>query len=167
MTGWTEPTRALPLRWGSYTGRYLAGLALIVSGAVGVQGTTGSFGAALGLGALGHVIGWWVIPSAGWRRIWVVLPSLVSVIILLSGPLGLGLLAVPLAGWLFVRHRPLPTFLLVLVVLAAGVLLRDADRSGMLAALGIMASVIVACAWIARLAASSRLFRRRHEAPTA
>ena len=167
MTRWIEPTRALSLRWGTYIGRYLGGLSLIVSGAVGVQGATGSFPAAIGLGALGHVIGWSVIPSAGSRRIWVALPSLLSVIILLAGPLGLGLLAVPFAAWLVVRHRPLPTFLLALVVLATGIVLKDSDRSGMLLALGIMAIVIVACAWLARLAASSRLFHRHGEAPTA
>ena len=167
MSAWTEPTRALPLRWGTYAGRYLAGVSLIVSGAVGVQGATGSFQAAIGLGALGHVIGWSVIPSAGWRRIWVALPSLLCVIILLAGPLGLGLLAVPFAAWLLVRHRPLPTFLLALVVLATGIVLKDSDRSGMLVALAIMAGVIVACAWLARFAASSRLFHRRSEAPTA
>ena len=167
MSGWTEPTRALPLRWGTYPGRYLAGLGLIVSGAVGVQGATGSFGAAIGLGALGHVIGWWIIPSAGWRRIWATLPSLLGVIILLTGPLGLGLLAVPFAAWLLVRHRPLPTFLLALVVLATGFLFKDSDRSDMLLLLAVMAGVIVACAWIARFAAASRLFHRHRDAPTA
>lgn len=167
MSTWTEPTRALPLRWGSYTERYLAGLALVVSGAVGVQGATASVSIAIGLGVLAQVIGWWILPSAGWRRIWVVAPSVVGVVILLGGPLGLGLLAVPFAGWLFVRHRPLPTFLLAFVVLAAGILLKDRDRSDMLVALAIMACVIVACAWIARLAASSRLFHRHNKPPTA
>lgn len=167
MTRWIEPTRALSLRWGSYTGRYLAGLAFIVSGAVGLQGATSSFQSAIGLGALAHVLGWWVIPAAGWRRIWVVLPSLLCVIVLLTGPLTLGLLAVPFAGWLLVRHRPLPTFALALIVLATGIMLKDADYSGMLPSLAIMASVIVGCAWLARFAAASRLFHRHREAPTA
>jgi hypothetical protein len=168
MSRWTEPTRALPLRWGSYTGRYLAGLSLIVSGAVALQSATGYFQPALGLGALAHVVGWWVIPAAGWRRIWVVLPSLVGVIILLVGPAVVGLLAIPFACWLLVRHRPVLTFLLALVVLGTGVLLREvyAEYSGMLPALAIMAGVIVACAWLARLAASSRLFHRHRDVPT-
>ena len=167
MTAWTEPTRALPLRWGTYAGRYLAGLALIVSGAIGLQGATASFQSAIGLGALAHVVGWWVIPSAGWRRIWVVLPSVLSVVILLTGPLALGLLAVPFSCWLLVRHRPLPTFLLAFVVLATGILLKDADYSGMLPSLAVIGGVIVVCAWLARFAASSRLFHRHREAPTA
>lgn len=167
MSRWIEPTRALPLRWGTYAERYLAGLALIVSGAVGVQGATGSFHVAIGLGALAHVTGWWILPSAGWRRIWVVAPSLLSVVILLAGPLALGLLAVPFTAWLLVRHRPLPTFLLALVVLATGILLMNGDRSSMLPILAVMAGVIVACAWIARLAAGSRLLHRHNKAPTA
>jgi len=53
-------------------------------------------------------------------------------------------------------------------VLAVGVLLREAyaEYAGMLPALTIMAGVIVVCAWIARFAASSRLFHRHREAPT-
>ena len=162
MSGWIEPTRALPLRWGTYTGRYLAGLGLIVSGAIAVQGGNPHFEAPLVLGILAHVVGWWIMPAAGWRRIWVVLPSLLCVLILLIGPAGVGVLAVPFMGWLLVRHRPLPTFALALVVLGVGALMREffAEYSGMLPALGIIVGLIVASAWIARLAASSRLFHR-------
>ena len=161
-SGWIEPTRALPLRWGTYIGRYLAGLGLIVSGTIALAGGNATFGLPLVLGILAHVVGWWIMPAAGWRRIWVVLPSLLCVLILLIGPGGVGLLAVPFAGWLLVRHRPLVTFALALVVLGAGVVLREvnAEQSGMLPAMAVMAAVIVACAWIAR-AASSRLFHRQ------
>jgi hypothetical protein len=168
MSGWAEPTRALPLRWGTYPGRYLAGLCLVVSGAVCLQGANANFGLPLALGTLAHVIGWWIMPAAGWRRIWVVLPSLLCTWILLIGPAGVGLLAIPFAAWLLVRHRPLPAYLLALVVLAAGVLLREvyAEYSGMLPALAIMAVVIVGCAWLARLAASSRLLYRQRRVQT-
>lgn len=163
MTAWTEPTRALPLRWGTYRGRYLAGLALIVSGAICIQGGSAIFGLPLALGTLAHVVGWWIMPAAGWRRIWAVLPSLACVWILLIGPTGVGLLAVPFACWLLVRHRPGVTLLLALVVLMTGVTLLPvySEYSGMLPAVAIMGAVMVVCAWLARVAAASRLLHRQ------
>lgn len=167
MTGWSEPSKALPLRWGTYRGRHLAGLALIVSGAICVQGGSAVFGMPLALGTLAHVIGWWIMPAAGWRRIWAVLPSLAITWILLMGPTAVGLLAVPFACWLLVRHRPGVTLLLALPVFMSGVLLLEvfAEYSGMLPALAIMGAVMAACAWAARWAAASRLLLRqpRHE----
>lgn len=158
MSGFVEPTRSLPLRWGGYTERYLGGLALIVSGLIGLQAGSAYFGLPLALGTLAHVVGWWILPAAGWRRIWVVLPSLIVVFVLLIGPAGVGLLAVPFAGWLLVRHRPAITFLLAIPVLGVGVAVREqlSEYSGMLPALGIMAVVIVACAWLAVLIARTR-----------
>jgi hypothetical protein len=163
----TEPTRALPLRWGTYRLRYLSGLALIVSGAIAIQGASAYVGFPLALGSLAHAVGWWVMPAAGWRRIWMVLPSLLSTIILLIGPAVVGILAVPFACWLIVRHRPAVTLLLALPVLVIGLLLRGvyAEYDGMLPALAVMAALMVACAWLARLAAASRPLHRQHKAP--
>jgi len=163
-----EPTRALPLRWGSYRFRYLSGLSLITSGAIAIQGASAYVGYPLAIGTLAHVVGWWIMPAAGWRRIWVVLPSLLSVIILLMGPAAIGLLAVPLASWLLVRHRPAVTMLVAVPVLVIGILLRQvyAEYDGMLPALAVMGVLVVAAAWAARLAAASRLFHRQREALT-
>ena len=153
-----DPTRALPLRWGTHRGRYLAGLGLIVSGLIGLQGGSAYFGLPLALGTLAHVTGWWIMPAAGWRRIWAVGPSLIVVFVLLIGPAGVGLLAAPFACWLLVRHRPPITFLLALPVLGVGIVIREYlyEYSGMLPALGIMAVVIIACAWLAYFYARSR-----------
>lgn len=166
MTGFVEPTRALPLRWGTYRFRYAGGLMLIVSGAIAIQGASGFVGYPLALGALAHVLGWWIMPAAGWRRIWVVLPSLLCTIILLMGPGAVGLLAIPLASWLLVRHRPGVTLLFALPVLAAGVVVRgvNSEFGAMLPSLAVIGVVIVACAYAARLAAASRLFHRQTEA---
>ena len=152
MTGFVEPTRSFPLRWGTYHDRYLGGLALIVSGAIGLQGGNANFGLPLALGTLAHVVGWWILPAAGWRRIWAVLPSLAAVWILLAGPAMVGLLAVPFAAWLLVRHRPAVTLLLSIVVLAAGVALRGvfAEYGGMLPALAIMGVLVIALSLLAR-----------------
>ena len=160
MSRFVEPTRALPLRWGTYTDRYLGGLALIVAGAIGLQGGNPYFGLPMALGTLAHAVGWWILPSAGWRRIWAVVPSLAAIWILLAGPAMVGLLAIPFTAWLLVRHRPPVTLLLGLVVLSVGVALRSvfAEYVGMLPALAIMGVVLVACAWLARLASASRLF---------
>ena len=152
MTGFVEPTRSFPLRWGTYRDRYLGGLALIVSGAIGLQGGNANFGLPLAVGTLAHVVGWWILPAAGWRRIWAVLPSLAAVWILLAGPAMVGLLAVPFAAWLLVRHRPAVTLLLGIGVLAAGVALRGvfAEYGGMLPALAIMGVLVIALSWLAR-----------------
>lgn len=157
--GFIEPSRSVPLRWGTYRGRYLAGVGLIVSGLICVQGANVTFGLPLGLGAGAHVIGWWIMPAAGWRRIWAVLPSLVAALILLIGPAGVAILAAPLASWLLVRHRPAITFVLPVLLFAIGMGLREffSEYSAMLPALGIMGALLVAFAWSARLIAASRL----------
>ena len=153
-----EPTRLLVLRWGTYRGRYLAGLGLIIAGLLCVQGGSAYFGLPLGAGALAHAGGWWIMPAAGWRRIWSVGPSLIVTFVLLIGPAGVGLLAVSFACWLLVRHRPLRSYALALPVLGVGIVLREFlyEYSGMLPALGIMAVVVVGCAWLAFLLARTR-----------
>jgi len=163
---WAEPTRSVPLRWGTYSGRYLAGLGLIVSGLICLQGANVNFGLPLGIGTLAHVVGWWLMPAAGWRRIWAVLPSLIAAFILLIGPAGVAIVALPFASWLLVRHRPLVTFLFPLALFALGMVLREfvAEYSAMIPALAIMGAVLVLFAWGARLVAASRLFPSNHTA---
>jgi len=162
-----EPTRALPLRWGDYRFRYLSGLALIISGGIALQGGSAHVGFPLAVGALAHVVGWWIMPAAGLRRIWVVLPSLFCMVVLLVGPATVGALAVPLACWLIVRHRPALTTLLAVPVFIVGSAIGQLhpEYDGMLPALAAMVAVLVASAWIARLTAGSRLLHRHLEAP--
>lgn len=169
MTAFTEPTSRLPLRWGTYRERYLAGLALIIAGAVCLQGTSTYAIFPIALGGLAHAIGWWILPAAGWRRIWIVLPSLIACAALLAGPAFTAALAVPLLGWLVARHRPAATLLLVLPVLLAGAAISavTTEYDAILPALAVMTVVVVGCAWLARLAAASRLFHRQRKAPTA
>ena len=157
----------MPLRWGTYRGRYLAGLGLIVSGLICLQGANANFGLPLALGTLAHVIGWWLMPAAGWRRIWAVLPSLAAAFILLIGPAGVAILAAPLASWLLVRHRPAVTFVLPVVLFAIGIALREyvSEYSAMLPALAIVGALVVAFAWSAWLIASSRRLPSNRAAP--
>jgi hypothetical protein len=153
---WREPTRALPLRWGRYADRYLAGLLLIVAGGVDLQGSNANFGWLLAFGTAAHAAGWWIMPAAGWRRIWVVLPGTACIWLLLTGPQSVFLLVMPFAGWLLVRHRPPLAYLTVLPVLIASIVVAQFvhEYSGMLIALGIMFAVLVASAWGARWIAS-------------
>jgi hypothetical protein len=153
---WREPTRSLPLHWGTYSGRYLGGLLLIVAGGVDLQGSNSNFGWVLAFGTAAHAVGWWIMPAAGWRRIWVVLPGIACIWLLLTGPAAVFLLLLPYSGWLLVRHRPLISWLTLLPVAAASIIVAQAihEYSGMLVALGAMFAVLVASAWCARWIAS-------------
>lgn len=166
MSVWIEPSRALPLRWGGYTERYLGGIALIVSGAISLQGGNANFGLPLALGTLAHVIGWWIMPAGGRRRIWAVLPSLAVSWILLMGPAGVGLLAVSFCCWMLVRHRPWWTQLLALPLLGLGFALRGffAEYSGMIPALAIMMAGVIVASWGAMLGARFQYLHRQRKA---
>jgi hypothetical protein len=162
MRNWVEPTRALALTWGRYTDRYLAGLLLIVGGAVQLQGANTWVLPLIVIGAAAHAIGWSIMPARGWRRIVAVVPSIASVFVLLTGPQGVTALTAVLACWLLVRHRPALSYVTLILPLASGVIIGTSmrDYSGMLLALPISAVVLVASAWLARLIASSALVRR-------
>ncbi len=153
---WREPTSLVPLRWGAYRTRYLGGLLLVVAGGVAVVGggaTTPFATALLFLGSTAHVAGWAVLPSAGWRRVWILLPSTVTMWILLAGPVVLWMLVVPYLGWLLVRHRPLAGYPTVTFVLAGAVLIErllPPSYSSMLMAVGLEGAVIVVSALAAR-----------------
>jgi hypothetical protein len=159
---WREPTRSLPLHWGMYIDRYLVGLTLIVCGGVSLQGSNSNFGWLLAFGTAAHALGWWIMPAAGWRRIWAVLPGIASIWLLLTGPETVFVLLLPYAAWLLVRHRPLVSWLTLLPVGAASIVVAQIfhEYQGMLAALAIMFVVMVASAWLARFAARSRDLRR-------
>lgn len=168
---WREPTSLVPLRWGGYRTRYLGGLLLVVAGGVAVAGggATSSFATALlFLGSTAHVAGWAVLPSAGWRRVWVLLPSTVTMWILLAGPAVLWMLVVPYVGWLLVRHRPLASYPTLTFVLAGAVFIErllPPSYSSMLMAAGLEGAVIVASALAARAVHAARPRVRRGRKP--
>jgi hypothetical protein len=155
---WSEPTAALPLRWGTYRGRYLAGLLLIVGGLLHLQSSTTHLLWPLVTGTVAHVIGWWVLPAAGWRRLVVPLACGVQVWLLLTGPQSMWTLVIPYCAWLLVRHRPMLSYLTVLAVAANGVLAAVLFReyAQMPLALMLSAGVLTGSAWTARFLAATR-----------
>jgi hypothetical protein len=170
---WREPAADLPLRWGGYRTRMLGGVLLIVGGGVAVAGggVSSPFATALlYAGSVAHITGWSVLPSAGWRRVWALIPSTLVMWALLAGPGWLWILVFPYVGWLLVRHRPLASYPTLLFVIAGAVLAAPLFPSYdlMLPALGTMAAFLVLSALAARAvhiaqARARRLRRLRRE----
>ena len=155
-------TERRPLRWGGPRSRAIGGAALIVSGGVAIAGSDTYVLLLLLAGTVAHVAGWCVMPSDGWRRVVAVSLSTPAVWLLLTGPKFLAVLALPYIGWLLVRHRPLRSYPTIIFVLAGAVILPGlfSDYSGMLPAVSIEFTVIVASAWAARAVAGTRDSRR-------
>lgn len=153
---WMEPSARLPLRWGSYRGRYLAGLLFIAGGLLHLQSSTTHALVPLLVGTATHVAGWWIMPAQGWRRLAVTLPSGLVVWLLLTGPQAMWTLAVPYASWLLVRHRPTVSYVTVAFVVLNGVVATNLFREygQMLVALTVSGTVIVGSAWLARYLAT-------------
>jgi hypothetical protein len=150
---WREPSRSLRLHWGTYTGRYLAGLLLIIAGGIQLQGSNTYTLPLLLIGTTAHVVGWSILPARGWRRLIVVLPATTQIWLLLTGPDSAWTFCVPFLAWLIVRHRPLICYVTVLLPLASGFIVARLFReySGMPATLAISLAIVVLAAWIARL----------------
>lgn len=130
---------------------------MITLGVASVLVTTAYSLQFLALGCLLQAVGWTVLPSAGWRRITVLVPAVACSCLLLGGGGFTGSFGVILAAWLLVRHRPLPAYIVVVppVLLAvglSGVLFEDVaiDYQYAWIALVIAAAVAVGCAWVAR-----------------
>jgi ABC-type antimicrobial peptide transport system permease subunit len=151
-----EPTRALPLRWGTYEDRLWLGLLLIVAGAAAVQGSNTYALNFLAAGTVVHAVGWSILPAQGWRRVLVVLPATAQTWLFVAGPQWVWTLLVPYLAWLIVRHRPLRSYITVLFPLATSLVLPPfvSEYSGMPLALVISLSVFVASAWLARVIAA-------------
>jgi len=171
-TPWREPTSELALRWGAPRTRTLGGLLLIVGGGLAVAG--GSPASAftnflLAAGSAAHVVGWSVLPSAGWRRVVAIGPSTFAMWFLLTGPGWLGILLLPYLAWMLVRHRPLAAYPTAIFVFAAAVFAGRAygeEYSGMLPALGIVGGVMVLSAWAARAVHAAQSQVRRGRKPS-
>lgn len=160
---WREPTSLLPLHWGHYRERYLAGLLLIVGGAIQLNGSNTWTLPLLLIGTSAHIVGWSIMPARGWRRLVVVVPATAQIWLTLTGPQSLWLLTIPYLCWLLVRHRPGASYVTALFPLAAGVLVAQVfhEYSDMPEALAICMAVFVASAWIARLIAVSARIPRQ------
>jgi hypothetical protein len=152
---WREPTATLRLRWGGYRTRMLGGLLLIVGGGVAIAGGAAASPFAnflLYAGSIAHITGWSVLPSAGWRRVWALIPSTTVMWALLAGPGWLWILVLPYIGWLLVRHRPLASYPTLIFVIVGAVLIAPLFPfyDSMLAALGAMATIMLLSALAAR-----------------
>ncbi|HWH98274.1 MAG TPA: hypothetical protein VNS80_07885 [Pseudolysinimonas sp.] len=152
---WREPTAALRLRWGGYPTRMLGGVLLIVGGGLAVAGggvASPFANALLYAGSVAHIAGWAVLPSAGWRRVWALIPSTAVMWALLAGPGWLWILVFPYLGWLLVRHRALASYPTLLFVIVGSVLVARLfpSYSLMVPALGTMAALMVLSALAAR-----------------
>ena len=164
----SEPTRALPLRWGHYHDRYLIGVVLIVGGGIQLQGSNTWTLPLLLIGTVAHATGWAIMPARGWRRLLAVVAATAQIWILLTGPQSVWTLAIPYLCWLLVRHRPARSYVTVLFPLANGVILPQFFReySGMLPALAISLAAFIASAWVARMLAASPARTRVATLPT-
>lgn len=149
---WREPSSDLPLRWGTWAGRSWGGLWLIVSGGVAIAGSSAVAIWLAALGAAAHLAGWAVLPSRGWRRVVVLVPSAFAMFALLPGPGYLAVLVVPFLCWLLVRHRPLRVYPMAAFVIATGIVLARLfpDYDGMPIASVVALLVMVGAAWAAR-----------------
>lgn len=149
---WREPTSLLPLHWGTYRERYVAAIILIVGGAIEVQGSNTWSLPLIAIGVTTHAIGWAIIPSRGWRRLVVIPPAILQICMLLIGPLAVWMLVIPFLCWLLVRHRPLRSYVTIVLPIANGLVLPYffTAYSGMLPALAISMTVFVGAAWISR-----------------
>ncbi len=146
---WIEPAARLPLRWGHYRDRVLAGLVLIVTGLVHLQAASTLNLLPLVVGTAAHVAGWLILPASVGRRLGPAGPSALIAWLVLAGPQAMWALIVPFIGWLVARHRPWRSYLAVTPVLLYGVLaiavFREFDQQ--LVALGLAGLVLCGSAW--------------------
>lgn len=149
MTAWVEPAARLPLRWGRYRDRVIAGLVLIVGGLVHLQSASTLMLVPLIIGTTAHTVGWLIMPATAWRRLVPLLPSGLVVWLLLTGPQSMWTLSICFVCWLIVRHRPWRSYLALAPVLLNGVLAAAVFRGyeQMPLALGMSAVVLVGSAW--------------------
>ncbi|HEY1531611.1 MAG TPA: hypothetical protein VGF80_12400 [Galbitalea sp.] len=154
----TEPTRRIPLRWGTYESRYLGGLLYIAAGTVVLLSTNTYTIGFLLLGTVAHCFGWAILPATGGRRLAAFGPSLVASWLMLTGPQILFVMAALLLGWLIVRERPLRSYLVLLFPIASGVIMAYSFHSNHNEpfAFAVETVVVVASAWLARALARPR-----------
>jgi hypothetical protein len=149
---WHEPARDLGLHWGTYRGRWIAGLAMIVVGTACILVTTAYNLPFLLVGSLMQPVGWAVLPSTIGRRVAVVVPVLGFTWLMLGGSGFAWCYTIMLTAWLLVRLRPLPTFAVLVLPIASSLVLPRFVTTYEQGWITILVStvVIVASAWLAR-----------------
>jgi hypothetical protein len=107
------------------------------------------------IGSIMQPAGWAVLPSTIGRRVAVVLPVLGFTWLMLGGSGFAWCYAVPLAAWLLVRLRPLPSYAVLALPIAAALLLVRIVTTYEQGWITVTVCVIVdvAAAWLARLIA--------------
>jgi hypothetical protein len=153
--GWMlrgEVTQSIPLRFGTYRGRYLVGLALIVSGAVAIQGGNSFALFLIVQGSVAFIAGWAVLPATGARRMWVIAPAYVAAFLQLAGPQYAPGTVLLLLAWFVVRQRGRTSYLAAIPALVVTVVLASSFRevAEMPITSPITAVALVGSAWLAR-----------------
>ncbi|GAA0438119.1 hypothetical protein [Leifsonia naganoensis] len=149
---WREPASLLPLRWGAYRPRLVAGVAMLVIGTGCILVTTTYSLPFLLVGSLMQPAAWAVIPSTIGRRVAVAVPVLGFTWLMLGGSGFAWCYAVTLAAWLLVRLRPLVAFAALLLPIASSIVLPTfvtTYEQGWITVL-VSTLVVVAGAWAAR-----------------
>ena len=158
-TGWREPSSLLPLRWGSYRLRYLAGLGLAISGGLLVQVTSTYSLGVLPIGLFLHILGWCILPGIGGRRVLAAAFSALTTILLLNGATSIVFLVMPLAAWLFLRQRPILSYSVLAIPVVSAYILAQAfpDYGWGALVLSFALAMLAGAAWLGRsLAVISR-----------
>lgn len=156
---WREPTRNLPLRWGSYVTRQILGICLIFAGGLVVQLTSAYSLIVLPLGLAAHIFGWLILPAIGWRRVFGAVAGSLAVIVLLNGASATWALAFPLAAWFLIRQRPVLSYLALVLPVGTMFVLEQLypDYGWGVIVLSIAGVVVSGAAWLGRtLVATSR-----------
>jgi hypothetical protein len=153
--GWMlrgEVTESIPLRFGTYRGRYLVGLALIASGAVAIQGGNSYALFLIVQGSVAFLAGWAVLPATGARRMWVVAPAYVVAFLQLAGPQYAPATVGLLLAWFVVRERSRRSYLAAVPALVVTIALASSFRevADMSITSPITAIALVGSAWLAR-----------------
>jgi hypothetical protein len=134
----------------------------IIAGFVVLDGSNTYAIPLLLVGTAANVTGWLILPGTGGRRLAVFFPALVTQWLLLTGPQSVWFMALPFLGWLFLRERPLRSYVTVLIVVAAGILFAKAFTDAHYEAMsyGLEAAVVIGSAWLARALATTKRRRR-------
>lgn len=147
------PRQPRPLRWGTPLGRYLAGLALTISGAVAIQSGNSYALFLIIQGAAAVVVGWLVLPTSGLRRGLLLLPVLLAAAVQIAGPQMTPALVIILLAWLVLWRRPALSYLALipLAVMTAAITNSFQNVNSMVFTTPLAAATLFGCAWLARL----------------
>ena len=146
----TDPTSHLRLRFGTHRVRLALSVALLYVGGILLQ-LTSAYTLLIGmLGLAASIAGWCLVPSPGWRRSLAVAPAILGVVGLIGGAAIGALLSLTLAGWLFVRLRPVVSYIVLVIPIIASIALAQLFPdygSGVIVAT-LIGAVVAVSAWL-------------------